>query len=422
MMFQLVLAFVFALTATASNAPVIIVPGLGGSVLKAKLHNAPQPHFWCERNADWFPTWLIIDQLLPEQKDCLLTRLVTSFNATDATYHNAPGTEIDVVDFGGIGGIAYLDPKVKLGVSTYFEPMIEYLETHLNYKRGIDLHGAPYDWRAAPDGHSAPGQFYDRLQTLIETTSKRAGGKKVHIVTHSLGGPTALMFLNTRTAGWVEQHVASFMPINAPWGGGTMMALADVSGYNFGLSAIPVGYLKPVQDSSASGVFVLPTPAAFKDTPVMITDQGRRNYTAAQLPEMLSDLGLDQAHAIMTNLDSKRLNTANLKPPPSSVSSLVFSSKGIPTELQYYFKGPFTRGMKATAPDQTVSGDGDGVVNLPSLEFGKELFGAGSGTTFMVLNDVKHFDMVVDKRVHKAIAQHITSINADHPVPMAVTV
>ena len=71
-----------------------------GLAARAKLTDADPPHWWCHKNRDWFTTWLVVDQLIPEQKDCLLSRLVTTFDPSDGSYHNAKGVEIDVVDFG----------------------------------------------------------------------------------------------------------------------------------------------------------------------------------------------------------------------------------------------------------------------------------------------------------------------------------
>ena len=34
-------------------APVVLVPGLAGSVFEAKLNGAPTPHAWCRADADW---------------------------------------------------------------------------------------------------------------------------------------------------------------------------------------------------------------------------------------------------------------------------------------------------------------------------------------------------------------------------------
>eukprot|EP00965_Chrysotila_dentata_P119069 3936440-Pleurochrysis_carterae.AAC.1 len=69
------------------------------------------------------------------------------------------------------------------------------------------------------------------------------------------------------------------------------MVLADVSGDNFGLP-VPEDYLRPVQCAAASGVFVLPTAAAFGNT--TIVSAGGRKYTAADMYAFLGDLGLEQ--------------------------------------------------------------------------------------------------------------------------------
>ena len=63
----------------------------------------------------------------------------------------------------------------------------------LGYEAGINMHAAPYDWRKAPDGHATG--MYPKLKALLEDTVAR-NGKPAHVITHSLGGPTALGFLN----------------------------------------------------------------------------------------------------------------------------------------------------------------------------------------------------------------------------------
>ena len=101
------------------------------------------------------------------------------------TDSNAPGVTLNTnVDFGGVGGVQYLDPSVTL--TGYWDKMIETLQKS-GYTIGVNLHGAPYDWRLAPDGHAAPGQYYDKLKALIES-SVTNNGRKAVIVTHSLGG------------------------------------------------------------------------------------------------------------------------------------------------------------------------------------------------------------------------------------------
>merc|ERR1711865_1007738 len=95
-------------------SPVVMVPGLAGSVFKAKLDGAEAPHFWCSTHSDWFVTWLNLEELVPEQKDCLLSRMDLDYNAETKAFSNAKGVELDTnVDFGGAEGVAYVDPSLK---------------------------------------------------------------------------------------------------------------------------------------------------------------------------------------------------------------------------------------------------------------------------------------------------------------------
>ena len=160
---------------------------------------------------------------------------------------------------------------------------------------------------------------------------------------HSLGGPTILAFLNGQSDGWVRRHIASFVPVAAPWGGSTEMLLSQVSGFTFGIPGAPFNYLHQFQvrchngscsprrraftsaalpplrcsassglltaprarpgapqASAASGVFILPTEQAFGSEPVMTTSA--RSYSAGQMRELLLDLGADQQLAIFDAL------------------------------------------------------------------------------------------------------------------------
>jgi len=398
------------LASTSAKPPIVLVPGLAGSVFRVKLHGAPEPHFFCSKTSDWFTTWVNAEQLIPEQKDCLLARVHQYFDAANATYHDAPGVTLDTnVDFGGVGGIAYLDPSLKIGPLDYYSTMITYFE-RMGYEVGRDLHGAPYDWRAAPDGHMAGGAYFDKLQALIENTTA-ANGARAHVVTHSLGGTTFLGFVKTRAAGWVQKHIASFVPISSPWGGATVMALSDVSGSSLGIPLIPQDYLRSVQSTAASGVFVLPTEAAFGTGPLVQTPA--RNYTASQMANFLSDLGLTQAADILRNLERQSLNTAQLGPPPAGLRTLAISSYGVKTSEAYIFSQPFTPGF-TKPPSETREGDGDGTVNLASLRLARG-WPQHDGTERRVLEldgGVSHFEMLKDQRVLQAVKDFIMNVSS----------
>lgn len=55
------------------------------------------------------------------------------------------------------------------------------------------------------------------------------------LVAHSMGGPTALYFMNNMGAEWVSAYIEGFIPIAGPWSGSPDALRAQVEGTNFGL-------------------------------------------------------------------------------------------------------------------------------------------------------------------------------------------
>ena len=262
----LLLAAPSAFALAASHHPVILVPGLAGSQVRAQLKDSSPPHSLCEKTSapgKWLQLWLSLEEVAPYAKDCLLSRIALTFDNATGAYSDAPGVTLDTnVDFGNVSGVAALDPAFPKE-SGYFLPLITFLEQELGYVAGADLHGAPYDWRLAPDGHSAPGQYYDKVKKLVEQTFSRNGNRSVHFVTHSLGGPTVLGFLNSMTQPWKDTYIASFAPISGPFGGSVAQANAFVAGDTLGVPLIPHDYLRPIQITAASGSFMMATTEAF---------------------------------------------------------------------------------------------------------------------------------------------------------------
>jgi len=263
------------------------------------------------------------------------------------------------------------------------------------YTIGVNLHGAPYDWRLAPDGHAAPGQYYDKLKALIES-SVTNNGRKAVIVTHSLGGPTINGFFHIMGTEWVKAHVQSFVPISGPFGGAAEMTLSEVSGDNFGVPFLPMDYLKPVQTSAASGVFLLPDPASFGASPIVQTSSGQK-YAAKDMLDLLRELDLTQAADIMESLQSKGLMSTQLPPPP--VQTFVITSTGVKTGLQYEFPGAFNGKAYDQKPQHTTFGDGDGTVNEESLQYPAKYWAGKTPMQFLSVDNVSHFGMVKDEKV-----------------------
>ena len=72
--------------AAAKLAPIVFVPGLGGSVLEAKLGNRSK-HRDCAKNADWYTLWFSELQVLTRVSCSLLGAAII------ASRRNRKGTQ-----------------------------------------------------------------------------------------------------------------------------------------------------------------------------------------------------------------------------------------------------------------------------------------------------------------------------------------
>lgn len=115
----------------------------------------------------------------------------------------------------------------------------------MGYSPGKTLFGAPYDFRLPVDALmqsktlGTNNTFEEDLRLLIERAYNSSGNKRVHIVTHSLGGPTILYFLNRRPLSWKDKFVSSFIPIAGPFAGSLKALKTMVSGDNLGME-VPI--------------------------------------------------------------------------------------------------------------------------------------------------------------------------------------
>ena len=69
------------------------------------------------------------------------------YNRTDRTTRNNVGVKIRVPGFGSTLNIEYMT-QAKWDYGEYFASIVESLVS-VGYQRGINLHGAPYDFRKA---------------------------------------------------------------------------------------------------------------------------------------------------------------------------------------------------------------------------------------------------------------------------------
>ncbi|KAL0927402.1 hypothetical protein M5K25_001567 [Dendrobium thyrsiflorum] len=163
--------------------PVLLVSGIGGSILNSKQKN----------NGSLLRIWVRILFSNYEFKKHLW-----SIYNPETGYTETLNPDIDIVvpdDDYGLYAIDILDPAwwVKLLHVTdvyHFHDMIDML-IDCGYKKGTTLFGYGYDFRQS----NRIDKVMNGLQMKLQTAYKASGGKKVNVISHSMGGLLVQCFM-----------------------------------------------------------------------------------------------------------------------------------------------------------------------------------------------------------------------------------
>eukprot|EP00271_Cylindrocystis_brebissonii_P015684 TRINITY_DN38652_c0_g1_i1.p1 TRINITY_DN38652_c0_g1~~TRINITY_DN38652_c0_g1_i1.p1 ORF type:complete len:521 (-),score=105.23 TRINITY_DN38652_c0_g1_i1:1212-2774(-) len=182
--------------------PVLLIPGIGGSILNAVSDDGKKS----ER------IWV---RLLNADKE-FRTKLWSKYNPeTGKTESLDAKSHIEVPqDNYGLYAVDKLDPDVKfnLAVVNYFHEMIEAMHGW-GFVDGTSLFGFGYDFRQSNRLPATLDALREKLASIHDTT-----GKKVNVVTHSMGGVLFKCFLALHPEE-VERYVQSWVAIACPFRG-----------------------------------------------------------------------------------------------------------------------------------------------------------------------------------------------------------
>eukprot|EP00891_Asterochloris_glomerata_P001746 jgi/Astpho2/1746/fgenesh1_pg.00032_%23_73_t len=388
---------------SCGHAPVILVPGLGGSVLEAKTNRTSDevPHYYCTLAHDWEVEWLSL--VAASRPDCFLSELNITYSPGERLYKNASGVEIRPYDYGGLGGVYDIDPGVSL--TGIYSTLIDHLKS-AGYIERQDLFGAPYDFRLAADGLTQVGTF-DNMTSLIEEAVKKNDGRKAMLVAHSMGSLVSLYFLDHKNADWLHKYVAGFVAISAPWEGSVKALKGSISGDNFDISGVPHGLLRPIQSKAPSAPWLFPTPDIWGDKVLVETASGDKyRGTAEDIKRLLSDLDLKQQEAVYEV-------TRNLTYPVPQLDLPVWCLFGedVDTDEGYVYDIEHFDSTAPPAPTKIQQGKGDGTVNQLSLEACSKL-GQQAEDNMRRFKGVEHTEAVSNTDVLNTLLD-ILKANAD---------
>ncbi|EAX98618.1 Lecithin:cholesterol acyltransferase family protein [Trichomonas vaginalis G3] len=196
--------FSFLTVSTIAKKPVILVPGIGASNIYVKTGSTPYK-WYCPKNVDGIG-WINDKYVIPPVFNCILHWMSLQYDeSTQCSTNMDDVTEASTVGFGTLEGITQVDVFTKYNVSfiPYYKKIIQYFENN-GYVEGIDLYGAPNDWRK---GIACQSAFDNRLKTLVEDIYRKTG-QKVVFLCHSFGTFITHYFLSQKmSADWVNKYV-----------------------------------------------------------------------------------------------------------------------------------------------------------------------------------------------------------------------
>ncbi|XP_050381340.1 phospholipase A(1) LCAT3 [Argentina anserina] len=188
--------------------PVLLISGIGGSILTCKK----------KKNKSGFDTRVWIRILLADLE--FKKKLWSLYNPlTGYTETLDKDTEIVVPDDDyGLYAIDILDPSpfvkcIHLSEVYYFHDMINML-VGCGYKKGTTLFGFGYDFRQS----NRIDKLMQDLKVKLETANKASGGRKVNIISHSMGGLLVMCFMSLHHEIF-SKYVSKWICIGCPFQG-----------------------------------------------------------------------------------------------------------------------------------------------------------------------------------------------------------
>ncbi|XP_065358344.1 phospholipase A2 group XV-like [Calliphora vicina] len=365
-------------------SPVIFVPGDGGSQVDAKLNKASSP-IWCASKSDWFNLWLNLELIVIPAVYCWVDNVKLYYDNVTRTTHNTPGVEIRIPGWGDPEVVEWIDPTHNKA-GAYFKDIANML-VDMGYERKRNLHGAPYDFRKAPNEHK---QYFIDLKKLVEDTYEANHQTPVTFITHSMGSPMTLVFLQQQEAEWKEKYVERLISLAGAWAGSIKALKVFAMGDDLDSFFLSGKILKAEQITNPSSAWLLPSPLFWKSSEVLV-ETPSRVYTMSQMQDFFNDIGYPTAWEMRKdNLQY----TLNFSPPGVELHCLYGDGLDTVERLRY---------KKDDVSDDTpkvIMGVGDGTVNRRSLKACHHWAGyQSSNISTLALAGVDHMGILLNQDV-----------------------
>lgn len=256
--------------------------------------------------------------------NCVFHWLKLDWDDEKQTPVTRENVEIDVEDFGGVSGFGSTVRVFGMEVMGYFKTIIQDLQKR-GYIEGIDLFGAPYDWRF---GLAQPEYHWNRFKSLVEMVFEK-NKAPVTLMTHSLGAQITHYFLtNKTTPEWRKKYIDHVIHIAPSWSG-TGAAIGALWWGQAGLLG-KLTRLKQMLRSLGTLHVHMPHMLAYENETVFVDEAGV-TYGPESLLQVLKAHGkLDEKSVMMAESNAK---FGQAWPQPPDFRTSILYNSGVRTVM-----------------------------------------------------------------------------------------
>eukprot|EP01116_Phalansterium_solitarium_P006167 TRINITY_DN18470_c0_g1_i1.p1 TRINITY_DN18470_c0_g1~~TRINITY_DN18470_c0_g1_i1.p1 ORF type:complete len:444 (+),score=94.60 TRINITY_DN18470_c0_g1_i1:48-1334(+) len=327
--------------------PLIIIPPLTGTQIEVKLSGKKTHHMYCDRHSDWFLAWFpAVEELLPPLDNCWGETV--SMEYSNGTFLNFPGVETRIPPFGGIEGIEYVG---KGTTGPVWDVIVDTLVSAAGYEVGLNIRGAPYDWRLGPSALEA--QLFPLLKQLFEETYAANNNTPAAAVSLSMGGPVFVLFLSTMDQAWKDKYVQSYTSFSGAFAGSSL-AMLDSIASNSKRTYPSATVMRSLSRSLGIVPWLMPFEAVYGDAVFATTPS--RSYRVSDFHQLFVDAGANVTAQMYDLAVPYQVNAA----PGVPISCVYGYNSSTLLNLTFFtddFTGNFTGGVS----------DGDGTVPIDGL-------------------------------------------------------